>query len=171
MFVLISAASTMFNACKKDKYQPKGDYQPAGNYGNANITSSTTVTINNWSSAFDDGVNFEFEASVSWAAITQAIKDKGMVAAYMDDGSGNWVALPTAYADDTYSSITISFHFNVGIVKFYLTGFDDSGSPLPSDFNGMVVRIVAISSAGLTANPNLDYKNYYEVKKVFGLKD
>lgn len=169
--LLLVCGTMIIASCSKDKYQPKGDYQPKGNYGNANITSSTTVTLNNWANDYDDGINYEYSSTVTWASITQDIKDKGIVMVYADDGSGSWQALPYTDAGDDYYSASFNFSFKVGSVKVIANGFDDTGSPAPSDFSGLIVRVVAISTASRMANPNVDLKNYNEVKKVFNLKD
>ena len=39
------------------------------------------------------------------------------------------------------------------------------------DFNGTLIRIVAIASSNRMAHPEVDFKNYNEVKKAFDLKD
>jgi len=163
--LLLIIGVTIFNACKKDEYQPKGDY------GNANISSSTTVTLNSWASDFDDGINYSFSSIVTWSSITQDIKDKGIVMVYANDGSGSWIALPYTDGGDDYYSNSLNFSFKVGSVTIITNGFDDTGSPNPSDYNGLVVRIVAISTASRKANPNVDLKNYNAVKEAFNIKD
>lgn len=164
LFIALLASATIFNGCAKD-----GATGPAGKDGNANVTSSNTVTLNNWSSDFDDGTDYTYSSTISWASITQAIKDKGIVMVYADDKAGSWVALPYTDAGTGYSS-TLNFYVKVGSVKIEYTGYD-SPSPGTSSLNGTIVRIVAIASSSREAHPNVDLKNYNEVKKVFNLKD
>jgi len=161
----------VFDGCKKPKDGINGKDGATGATGNANVTSSNTVTLNNWTEDFNDGVNYSFHSTVSWASITQAIKDKGVVMAYADDGAGGWIALPYTDAGDDYYSMTVNFSFKVGSVDIIINGFDDITPYVASDWNGTVVRIVAIASSSRMAHPDVDLKNYNEVKKVFNLKD
>ncbi len=183
IMAIVFAFTIALTGCKKDA-GPKGDKGDKGDAGvngtngtngtngNANVIASTTFTLNNWTSNFDDGINFNYSASASWAGITQAIVDKGVVVVYFDDGSGGWVALPYSYAEDTYSSTTINFSFSVGMVAVEYTGFDDSGSFGASALNGLLaIRIVAISASNREAYPNVNWSNYNEVKAVLNLKD
>ena len=90
---------------------------------------------------------------------------------YADDGAGGWVALPYSFADDDYSSLTFNYSFTVGSVNIMIDGFEELFSYVASDWNGTVVRIVAIASSSRMAHPDVDLKNYNEVKRVFNLKD
>lgn len=162
-------AMLILSGCAKDKYQPKGDYQPAGNYGNANMIYSNTVTLNNWTSAFDNGTEYVYYSLINWPALTQAIKDNGAVMTYVQSGT-QWYALP--YSDHgTGWSYTYDFGFDVGTVEIDLTGVDNTGSPGTASQNGTVVRLVAISPAAKIANPDLNWSNYNEVKARFNLED
>lgn len=160
--ILAFAVAISQSSCKKDKYQPIGDY------GNANIISSNTVTLNNWISNYDDGINFDFSSIVTWGEITQDIVDKGIVMVYMQSGS-RWIALPFTYSDDTYAGYNFSFAFSVGQIEINVAGYDDSVSPNPSDFNGIVIRAVAMSQETRAAFPDLNLNNYEEVNQVFKL--
>ena len=157
-----------FTSCAKDG--ETGPAGPAGTNGNANVVASNTVTLNNWISIFDDGTNYLFESTVNWTGITQAIKDNGAVMVYMDDGAGSWYALPYSEDEDTYS-LDFNFSFTVGQVVIEVTGWDATLSPNPSDFNGTVVRIVAIAASAKIANPGVDWTDYNQVKTVLNLKD
>ncbi len=164
----IGSSLLLLNGCKKDD---DSTYQPKGTYGNANLTSSSTVTLNNWSSDFNDGINYEYSSVINWASITQAVKDNGIVMAYVDDGAGGWLALPYTDAGDSYYSYSFNFSFKVGSISIIANGFDDLGAPATTDFNGTIIRIVAISPVTRAANPNLDYKNFNAVKVALHLKD
>lgn len=164
---LISAIMLMLTitSCKKDKYQPVGDY------GNANIISSNTLTLNNWSVVNDDGVNFEFETTVLWGEITQEIVDNGIVMVYIKFSSSDWIALPFSFSDDNYSSLSINYSFSVGQVDISVLGFDDVNDHNASEFNGTTARVVVMSQEGRMSHPNVDLTDYEEVKRVYNLKD
>lgn len=167
IFAVMIIAAT-FTSCAKDG--ETGPAGPAGTNGNANVVASNTVTLNNWISIFDDGTNYLFESTVSWAGITQAIKDNGAVMVYMYDGVSNWYALPYSDDGDTYSE-NFNYSFTVGQVVIEVNGWDATLSPNPSDYNGAVVRIVAIAASVRVANPDVDWTDYNQVKTVLNLKD
>lgn len=157
----------MLSSCKKENYDDK--YQPIGSYGNASIITSNTVTLNNWSEDWDDGINYEYSSVISWPALSQSIVDNGMVMVYLKDGS-DWIAMPLSYADDTYSSQNWNFYYTAGSATISVSGYDDDGSWLASDFSGTSVKIVAISNEARSLHPEVDFNNYAEVESVFGLK-
>ena len=163
----------MFTSCAKDGATgpagPAGTNGTNGTNGNANVTGSNTVTLNNWTSEYDDGIEFVFSKTITWSGITQAIVDKGAVMVYAGD-VGEWVALPYAETGSDFST-TFVFVFTTGTVTIYAMGYDDSGSPSPSDFDGTVVRIVAIAASNRAANPDVNLNDYNAVKKAFKLKD
>jgi len=101
------------------------------------------------------------------AAITQTIKDNGIVMVYMQSGN-QWIALPWSDTDPSWSD-NYGFEVNTGTITINYSGFDNTGSPGVAAVNGKVVRIVAVSSA--SAYPNIIWNNYLEVKKNFNLAD
>lgn len=165
----------IFSSCAKD-----GEMGPAGpagisgsdgtdgTDGNANVTGSNTVILNNWVEVFNNGTDFFFSSQVNWPGITQDIVNTGAVLAYVDGGGGSWVALPTTTSGNGYT-LTLGFQFKVGTVTFYWDGYDNLFPYVASDFNGDVVRIVAITSKNLIINPDVNLNDYYEVKKAFNL--
>ena len=163
--IILGAAVLMadFGACKKDEYQPKGDYQPKGNYGNANVISGT-VTISNWTY---DGANKEYTATVIDNDITQKVVDAGTVMVYVYDGGVN-IALPvTIYPSSSYSS---TVYFAYGLQQVIIS-VQDSDLTQPNNPGTLTFRIVKVAPAAMQAHPEVDYKNYAEVKNAFGLQD
>jgi hypothetical protein len=154
----VVAMLSTFTACKKenydDKYQPKGNYQPAGNYGNANVISKT-VTL---SYTYDTNNNLYY-ANVSVPEITSKVINNGLVQCYIYIGSG-WVPL-------TFSGPNgiVGYAIDTGIVEFFTNLSMYTSSPYNQ------AKIVIVNPAGRMANPNVNYKNYEEVKKAFNLKD
>jgi hypothetical protein len=155
------------NSCKKE-----GPVGPAGKDGNANVISSNTVTINNWTSTFDNGTEFNYSTIITWPSITQAIKDNGIVMIYMHDNTTtNWTALPYSESGTGYSD-ALNFEIALGQTTISFEGVDNSGSPGASALNGFFTfRLVAIPSSARKANPDLDWKNYNAVKTALNLKD
>lgn len=170
---------TFSNGCKKETGPagPAGTNGTNGTNGNANVISSSTFALNNWVDLTNDGTNFQCSNAISWSAISQDIKDKGIVMVYLQDNSNlEWIALPYSSSFSLgggYGSVFYSFGINVGLIKIYATGFADAGSLSSSDFNSynFIVRAVAIPSSSRMAHPEVDLNNYEEVKKVFNLKD
>ncbi len=154
----------------------KGDTGPAGKDGkdgNANVISSNTVTITNWNVDYQSTTDFTYSNTLSWATITQAVVDKGVVMAYMQNGTTEWVALPYSDAGSTGGSYSLAFNYYValGTCKIEITGFDSGGAPAASSYNGLVVRLVCIPASQLAANPGKNWKNYSDLKKEFNLPD
>jgi hypothetical protein len=157
----------MLASCTKENYDDK--YQPIGNYGNASIITSNTVTLNNWTTDFNDGFNFEYSSQISWPALTQSVVNNSVVMAYVQEGT-TWYAIPASFSDDTYSSENWNFGFGVGNATISVSGYDDDGSGSASDYNGTVVKLVAITNAARSLHPEVDLNNYTQVASVFGLK-
>ncbi|HAA00252.1 MAG TPA: hypothetical protein PK637_03610 [Flavobacteriales bacterium] len=144
------------SSCKKDKY------------GDADIISSNELVLNNWVQLYNDGVNYEHQASVSWDAINQAAVDKGALTGYLKD-AGVWVALPYGYADEDFG-VNINFMFSSGNIKVNASGYSFTGSVPASTFNGYAVRFVLVTPNVKAANPDVDWSNYEMVSARFGLK-
>lgn len=174
---IFAATLFTFTGCKKDTVTgpagaagAAGAAGPAGTNGNANVVSAT-YTLTLWSSIFDTGTEYAYEKAVACTAITQDIYDKGAVMAYLYDSNlGGWVALPYSVS---FNGLTNAWNYVVAVnsITIRITGYDATGSPGTVAYNGVVVRVVAITSSGRMAYPEVDLNNYEEVKKAFGLKD
>lgn len=171
-------AMILLVSCTKPEVGPIGPIGPAGTNGtngaagtngtngidgNANVIGSNTVVTNNWVSIYDDGQYFTYQSTLTWASITQAIVDKGIVIVYLQQDLG-WVALPYTETESTLS-YTLGYRINVGNVTLIFTGYDEV-SPGATSLNGETFRIVAISSSVAAANPNVNWENYEEVMKI-----
>ena len=157
-FIAITLSIT-FTSCKKGDTGPAG---PAGANGVANIqTSNFTTTNSSWS--FDPSDN-SYNATIGWLAITQSIIDKGTIQVFLGDGSGSqWAALPASIGFDQ-----INYSYKLGQVIISSTL---SNGTAPTNPGGQQFKIVIIPPSARIANPNVDYKNYQEVKRTFNLKD
>lgn len=162
-FMIISGSAILtFNGCKGKDGAP-GAQGPAGTNGNANVTSGT-VTVSNWTY---DGTNKLYKATIIDNNITQAIVDEGVVLVYLISGGGN-LALPvTIYPTSTYSE-TISFVYGLQQVVLSIQDSDLTQPGTPGSIN---FRVVKIAPSGIIAHPDVDFKNYTQVKAAFNLND
>lgn len=122
--------------------------------GNARVVSINTVTISNWLCLHDDGTDFTYSSTVTWSAITQDMRDRGLMMVYIRNNTTQaWQTLPCSYAADGYSE-AFSFDVNTGLVKITCDGYDlSSGSPGVSSLNGLLtVRLVAVDTSARNAN-------------------
>lgn len=161
------SAAALLSSCKKENYDDK--YQPIGDYGNASIVTSNTVTLNNWTQGFDDGINYEYSAQLTWPVLTQAVVDNAMVMMYLKDGN-DWIAMPFSFSDDSYAAENWNFFFSTGTATVSVSGYDDSGSGSASDYNGTVVKMVVVSSEVRALHPDVDFNDFEQVSIAFGIK-
>jgi hypothetical protein len=150
-----------FTSCKKGDTGPAGTNGTNGTNGNANVVSST-VTTSGWSYNAPS-----WKVSFTYAAITQAVIDKGAVLVYAKVGNA-YNQLPlTFYPAATYSS--------TWEVSTYLGGIDviatDSDLTQPANPGSWTFKIVVMTASARLAHPNLNLKNYNEVKQAFNLVD
>lgn len=156
MFLGLAIATLGMSSCKK-----KEVVGPAGPAGNANVKSSTFVTTNtDWVGDQVSGYTATFNAPI----ITSAIASTGAVMCYLVDGSTSY-ALPYSYLNGSYTR-HMSFEYETSVLRVKV--IDDDG--LTSNLGGYSIKVVAISSTGLIANPGLDLTDYEAVKEAFDLK-
>ncbi len=158
MAMLIGITAIVFNGCKGKDGAP-GAQGPAGI---ANI-STTTATTTNASWTFLSAYN-EWDATLNYSAITSDIVATGTVQVYLGDGSSTvWAALPNSYHNFEWG-----YQYSLGQVTIFVTKGDgtDPGNP-----GGMQFKFVAIPSRSMMLHPNVNMKNYNEVKQTFNLHD
>lgn len=148
-----------FQSCIVEGEQ--GPQGPAGEDGNANVQSSS-LTTSNWTYLSPDWyINF------TYSAITQDILDNGAVLVYVKSGS-NYFQLPyTFYPNSSYSR-SYTFKHYLGGLTVVVTDSDWLQSPNPGL---LTFKVVVIASSAIAKHPNVNLKNYDEVKKTFELKD
>jgi len=162
VYLLIIGSLATLNSCKKDD---DSGYQPKGNYGNTNLT---TVQLTNAQWAWDASNLWSYSTWNNISSLTSDIVNNGSVMVYEDEGSGSWAALPFSFNLGGGVSAHEFYTFSSGTVIVYIAASDDSNLN-PS--NGGTYKLVCFSKAAKIAHPNVDYKNYSEVKKAFNLKD
>ncbi|MCX6244870.1 MAG: hypothetical protein NTU98_09215 [Bacteroidetes bacterium] len=156
-WLAFAAMILLFNSCSKD-----GATGPAGTNGNTNVHSKTfVVNPSDWNVNSTNLTRF-----LTDSAITQDIIDNGSVEMFVNYGD-SWRPLPFtnfwAPSPQTYQG------------SFYLNEFDifvwrnDGLQPIVPGV--LTFKVVTIAGSAKTANPNINWKNYEEVKKAFNLKD
>ena len=162
MFAL--ACGLLFTNCAKDGMTgpagPAGTNGTNGTNGNANVVSGT-VTVTNWTYSSPS-----YYGDITYASITQSIMDKGAILVYLSNGSGGYSQLPlTIYPLATYSqTYEVVTAFNN--VRIYIT---DSDLTAPNAPTAKTFKIVVIA-AGMV-KPNVNVKNYADVKAAYSLAD
>jgi hypothetical protein len=156
LFFAISVFS--FTACKKEE----GPAGPAGKDGNANV-KSMMITVNQleW-----NGDGYGYSAEKPCSIITPAIAESGAVMCYYKEDD-TYVPLPASINYLAQYTTHMLFAYTPGNIEFF-TQDDDGLTPSPDQ---AIFKVVAISSAGMQLNPDLDINNYYEVKQAFDLED
>lgn len=164
--LILLGSLTTWNSCKKDD---NNEYQPKGNYGNANVTSQT-FTVATWSAT-----SSMFYTHLNVSNLTADVQNKGAVMAYFSINDGtNWNALPCTFYSSS-NHYTMSFLTAINLVEVRWTnanGIAYTGND-PNTMYGAIckIKIVLIEPAAWLAHPDVDLKNFEEVKSTFNLAD
>ncbi len=171
--VIAIITSFAFSSCVKDgPVGPQGPAGTNGTNGNANVTSLIyqVATSVNWS--ISSGSNPYYYANFQDNDLTQAIHDNGSVQVFFSiDNGTTYEAVPYTYVASTnyYMSFTT-------VVDYVQVAWNYGGGTLGSDPNTVFgatcqFKVICIAAGARLAHPNVNYKNYQEVKKAFNLKD
>jgi len=153
-FAIIALILT-FNACKKGDTGAMG---PAGADGNANVKSYTfSLLSTDWVA---DSANLQWSADHT---LPSTIDLSGAVLLYVQDGS-NWAALP--HVD---YGVTFEFGFDPATKIIEIQAADATATTMTANPGPLTFKVVTIPSAAKRANPNINWKNYTEVKNTFNL--
>lgn len=148
--------SLTLSSCKKGDTGPAGPAGSAGTNGVANIQTGT-VTTNNATWSFDATDN-SYNGTLTYAAITQAVIDKGTVQVFLGDGTGKeWGALPLSYGIVQYN-----YSYKVGEVLITVTL---SNGSLPNNPGGQQFKVVVIPPA--SKSPNACGQEFQPAEQVF----
>ncbi|MHB8261150.1 MAG: hypothetical protein ACYDCN_09870 [Bacteroidia bacterium] len=134
--------------------------------GNANvITNTSSTSASTWVAV---NGNTEWDASFTVTAITSTVVTSGTVQLFLGDGTGNtWYALPSSYKGLEYN-----YSYSLNTVAIQVTNDNGSLPTLPGNGTGVVqFKFVVIPPGARLANPNVNFKNYAEIKKAFKLID
>lgn len=160
---LILIFSVIVFSCKKTGPQgPTGATGAQGPIGNANVISTVFMdTLTHWT-LNSSGKVYESEY-VAVPALDSAVFVSGAVLGYMSLGGG--VFYPLNFSNGNFS---VDAEYGIGYSHFYFFKNDLS---TPTDPSGLMVRIVVIPPAAKRSHPFVNYNDYQEVKRVFGLKE
>ncbi|MFL5754106.1 MAG: hypothetical protein ACJ76F_11910 [Bacteroidia bacterium] len=157
ILVLFVTGFTVSN-CKK------GDTGPEGPAGSVNITSKT-FTVKTWAS----NSSFYY-ASLSIAELTSDVNSKGVVQVFLSTNSGtNWVAMPyTAVASTNYF---MNYITGVGLVEPHWVYNGVGVGSDPNSFYSATCQVKVVIIPPSMKKRNVDYKNYEELRTVYGIKN
>ncbi|MHB8261220.1 MAG: hypothetical protein ACYDCN_07690 [Bacteroidia bacterium] len=142
---VVIIAALAFSSCKKDD-DTALSYQPKIQSNTYSYQTFSTIS------------STDYELSINDAAITQAAFNSGAVLVYIQPTSNTtaWTTVPL---------VSGTMQLNVVIYVGSVTLVSNIA------VNVLNVKIVVIPPAARLANPNVNLKNYEEVKAAFKLKD
>ena len=142
-------------SCTKEG--PQGPQGPQGPPGVVNVEDiSFTVNPRDWQTASST----DLFVQVSVPDITQDIVDNGMVVVYLEN-NGFEVALPSTSYSGNFS-YTFQPSYIAGELDIDLVANQNIATPTTSyDF-----KIVIVSAQVRLANPNINWRDYNEVKAI-----
>lgn len=150
-------ALVCLTACKKAKDGAPG---ATGKTGNANVQAFTfTTNSSNW---IPDNTNNIYYYDYTLSSITSSVLSGGAVMTYLGDGTGNyWQAMPFTIVGVEYNYVITPKSIEIDVTM--------ANGTMPANPGGQQFKVVVIPPAVQIANPNIDYRNYTEVKEKFNL--
>jgi hypothetical protein len=143
----------VMTSCKKKKEAPAAPAE--------NVKSFTFTTTN---SAWDLN-NDQYTAIYTLTDIDMDVLSKGSVTVYRGDGTGSvWTAIPVIVQNIQYSQ-----NISLNTVKI-ITSSANSEHPVIANPGVQQFRVVVFKGSR-KADPNIDWKNYDEVKETFHIAD
>ena len=153
------ACGLMFTSCKKGDTGPKGDTGSAGTNGAANIQNyQVSVNSTDWSW---DALYKEWYYNYPSTASSQSA-----IMAYVISGNGEEV-LP--YYSQIYGTTTSFSSYLFSSPSKIMFKYYDGTTTLARPSTSMSIRLVIIPPAMI--KPNVNVKNYAEVKAAYNLQD
>ena len=160
IFLTFAAVAVILtsNGCKKDD-DTKLNYVATGTNNNTVQTSTFTITAAQWVAD---------SAGLQWGylyTIPSGSNISGAVLLYLQDGT-NWAALPHVDYGWTYE-----FEYDPTAKIMNVQIADAKASTLIPNPGDKTFRMVTIPPGARKAHPNVNWKNYEEVKKAFNLSE
>ncbi|MCF8423936.1 MAG: hypothetical protein K9H41_06300 [Bacteroidia bacterium] len=145
-------------SCKKGETGPAGPAGINGTNGVANISTFTGTTTNSsWTLS-----GTEFNATFNVSGITSDVVSNGTVMVFVGNTSQTqWSALPFSY-----QTLQFNYTYAIGQVQIAVTL---SNGAVPSNPGGLPFKFVVVPPA--MVKPNVNVKNYAEVKAAYNLAD
>ncbi|MEP1306214.1 MAG: hypothetical protein ABJK11_08540 [Balneola sp.] len=166
--LLLLATALLFQACTITNEGPRG---PRGNDGvdGVQIYSSTSTIFADDFDIVDEYVSInEFE----WDLLDESTVDEGLVLGYLQfEGTTSWHALPfsTPFENDL---VNLRYVFDINSFDLLLEGEVADNNEVNEDlFDGDVLRVLAIPPSQRFKGKGLDYRNYNQVAKFYGLEN
>ena len=162
VLLFLSIVSLAIASCQKGD---KGDTGPAGTNGtngtngNANVID-TFFNAANWFNAAGNYTEWTYDY------VNTAYDFNGLVQVYFYDGGNNWMAMPF-----TYHSLEWLYEVYRDTHTIHLTMTTVGGTQVLSQPVGTTFRLVVIPASHRLAHPEVNYNDFNEVKRVFGLKN
>lgn len=159
--ILVISALALTPGCKKAEKGDKGDKGDTGAAGSNGVANIQTYTayISNW---VPDGT--DYTATVSVPIITSEVVSKGTIQVWIDASGGSgasYEALPYAYY-----GFAMNYTFSVGQITLRFSELDGSQALNPG---AGFIKVVAIPPSMI--KPNVNMRDYNEVKAAYNLKD
>jgi hypothetical protein len=160
---LIVALATLLFSCAKD-----GATGPAGTNGATGATGATgNANVEIFTFNIDSAQWLPDSANLQWGVLDTlpaSANVTGGVYLYVQDVTF-WAALP--HVD---YGMTTEFEFDPSTKILNIQSADARAQVMIANPGAKTFRAICIPPAGRMANPNLNYKNYDEVVKAFGIK-
>ena len=145
------------NGCKKGDTGPAG---PTGATGNANVqTFNFSVTNASWNA---DTAGLQWSADYS---LPTSANVSGAVLLYVQDGT-SWAALP--HVD---YGVTLEYKFDPTAKSIEVQAADSKATIMIGNPGPMTFKVVTIPPPMRKANPNVNLKNYEDVRVAFSIKE
>jgi hypothetical protein len=149
----------VFNGCNKGK-----DGAP-GKDGSSNVTART-FSVTSWSSN-----SSRYFAQLTVPELTSSNINSASVQVYYGTVANNWLAMPSTVVASTNYFWSFLTTVNLIEVRWDYNGIGIGDDPNTYYGTTMNIKVVVVPPAQLKANPNVDWKDYQEVKERFDLKD
>lgn len=129
-------------------------------------------TINIVQSDFVDEDEFVSVAEYGWDNLDEYVVDEGLVLGYLRfEGTTAWHALPlsTPFENDL---VVARFSFDIDTFNFIVEG-EVAGNNAANTalFDGDVLRVIAIPPGQIIRGKGIDYSNYEQIARLYGLDD
>ena len=164
--LIILAFVTISSGCTKEGKQ--GEPGTNGQNGNSNV-HSVILTAGSW--VWDSGSGTRYSTWTGISSLTYDIASYGGVYLYQANSSNNgYYQLPITAPVSAGVVESDYYEYGQGTIVVYIqnSNLTDPIAQIPSPAK---YKLVTISASARSANPNVDYSNYDDVKECFGLKD
>ena len=159
IILAIFALGFMLTSCGKD-----GATGPQGPQGNANVYANTYV-VSSWSL---NSTNYYID--LYDADLTSDVQGSGAVQVFLSLNNGvDWNALPMTYVGSPYYVMAYSTEIKNVYIDWIYSGTGVGSDPNTIYGTNCLFKVVVIPPS--YKKPNVNLRNYAEVKAAYNLKD